>query len=186
MDTPLTTERVWELLSAQLRGFLRNRIADENLVADLLQETFLRVHQRLGDLQDEERLASWVFQIARNLAADHFRAAPGATAPAEPESVPDAGENRNDEVARWLRPLIDGLPEGSREAVRLYELDRLPQQAIADRLGLSLSGAKSRIQRGRERIKAQLEACCSFELDRRGNVLDYARRERRCAACCED
>ena len=71
--------------------------------------------------------------------------------------------------------MIESLPEPYGDAVRLYELDGLPQQAIADRLGLSLSGAKSRVQRGREKLKEQLFACCSFQRDRRGNVIGYTR-----------
>jgi RNA polymerase sigma-70 factor (ECF subfamily) len=56
--------------------------------------------------------------------------------------------------------------------VRLAEIEGLPQQEVADRLGLSLSGAKSRIQRGRAMFKKELEQCCRFEFDRRGNLMD--------------
>jgi RNA polymerase sigma-70 factor (ECF subfamily) len=86
-------------------------------------------------------------------------------------------------VVGWLPELIDDLPATYRDAVRLHEIEGLSQQAVADRLGLSLSGAKSRVQRGRERLRAELERCCSFELDRRGNVLDYERRA--AGACCD-
>ncbi len=68
--------------------------------------------------------------------------------------------------------MIRSLPEGYREAVRLAEIEGLPQQEVADRLGLSLSGAKSRIQRGRVLLKDALEGCCRFEIDGRGNVMD--------------
>ena len=65
------------------------------------------------------------------------------------------------------------MPEGYREAVQLAELEGLSQQEVAERLGLSLSGAKSRIRRGRGMLKEALEACCHFEFDRRGNMTDY-------------
>ena len=69
--------------------------------------------------------------------------------------------------------MIRSLPDGYREAVQLAEIEGLPQQEVADRLGLSLSGAKSRIQRGRAMLKDVLEQCCHFEFDGRGNVMDY-------------
>ncbi len=69
--------------------------------------------------------------------------------------------------------MVRSLPDGYREAVELAEVEGLPQQEIADRLGLSLSGAKSRIQRGRVMLRDALEACCHFEFDSRGNMMDY-------------
>lgn len=71
-----------------------------------------------------------------------------------------------------MEELIAQLPETYREAVRLAEIDGFTQQEVADRLGLSLSGAKSRIQRGRVMLSDVLEQCCRFEFDRRGNLMD--------------
>ena len=68
--------------------------------------------------------------------------------------------------------------------MRLSEIEGLQQQEVADRLGLSLSGAKSRIQRGRALLKGVLERCCHFEFDRRGNVMGYEPRPDR--AVCRD
>ena len=184
-----TTEALWRLLSDRLRGFFRQRVADDQTADDLLQETFLRIHQRLDGLEQDDRVAAWVFQVARNLLVDHRRAARGRGD--EELGGPDAGvaddvddANWNAEVQSWLRPTIQALPETYRRAVELYELERVPQQAIADELGLSLSGAKSRVQRGRDKLVEALHECCAFELDRRGNVLDYTRREP--GDCCSD
>ena len=68
-----TTEEVWKLLSAKLRGFLLHRVSDDQVADDLLQETFIRIHCKLGDIDDMQRITSWVFQIARNLVIDHYR-----------------------------------------------------------------------------------------------------------------
>jgi len=64
--------------------------------------------------------------------------------------------------------MIEQLPEKYRVAIRLSEVEGA-QQDVADRLGLSLSGAKSRIQRGRLLLKGVLVQCCTFHRDRRGN-----------------
>ena len=77
--------------------------------------------------------------------------------------------------AGWLPFMIAELPDAYREAVELYELKGVSQQEIADRLGISLSGAKSRVQRGRKKLKSLLSDCCSFEKDRRGNLIGFKR-----------
>jgi RNA polymerase sigma-70 factor, ECF subfamily len=72
-----------------------------------------------------------------------------------------------------LTPLIARLPEPYREAIRLVEIDGLPQRDLSERFAVSLSGAKSRVQRGRDKLKDLLLHCCQVELDKRGNVMDY-------------
>lgn len=108
---------------------------------------------------------------------DYYRSAAGRAValaeidPAEAERD-DSLEVLRGHAAQWLPELIAELPETYREAVQLSELEGLPQHEIARRLGLSLSGAKSRVQRGRALLKDVLEQCCRFEFDRRGNLID--------------
>ena len=80
----------------------------------------------------------------------------------------DTGAEARAELAECLRPLIDELPEKYSIPLRLAELEGMPQQQIADQLGLSLSGAKSRVQRGRVKFREQLMACCDFEINEHG------------------
>lgn len=91
---------------------------------------------------------------------------------ADAEDVSDVSESQNGcRSITWLEEMIQWLPEGYRQAVLMAEVEEQSQQKVADRLGLSLSGAKSRIQRGRAMLKDVLEKCCSFELDGRGRVM---------------
>jgi RNA polymerase sigma-70 factor, ECF subfamily len=172
-----TTEAVWSHLSSDLRRFIRRRVADDHVADDLLQETFVRVHRNIDTLHDADRVAAWVYQIARNVVLDHHRrdtnraVALGDTDPAEDADDPLCAVRCRG--AAWLDEMIRSLPHGYREAVQLAEIDGLSQQAVADRLGLSLSGAKSRVQRGRKMLKDVLNGCCRFEFDVRGNLMDY-------------
>lgn len=185
MQNPQQTEQVWQDLHADLLSFIRRRVADELLADDLLQEVFLRIHDRMATLEDTQRLRAWVYQIARNAITDHYRSkAREAVALAEEEPfIRGEGGNRNHEVAQWLQDLVDSLPETYREAVRLSELEGLRQKEVAIRLGLSATAAHSRIQRGRAMLKELLLQCCHFELDQRGNILDFHRRGS--CSCCE-
>lgn len=183
----LSTEKIWESLNSRLRRFFLARVPDEQVASDLLQDTFLRIHEKLDSLDDHRRMAGWVFRIARNKVVDYYRSRPLGRLDGVPEigGGPEPDRNVNQEVSDWLPVFIDKLPSGYREAVRLYELDGVPQKEIAERLGLSLSGAKSRIQRGRQKLKRLLHDCCVFDLDRHGNVLDYrSREEERCCRIC--
>ncbi|MEM8782366.1 MAG: RNA polymerase sigma factor SigZ [Planctomycetota bacterium] len=192
-DKPISTEQIWELFSDKLRGFLRKRIPDDQIAEDLLQETFLRIHKNLVALDDSQRITAWLYQIARNLVTDHYRSRGRSTTETDTnweqiaDEIDDEAENLNDEVEGWLPKMIDLLPETQREAVRMYELGGITQQEIADRLNISLSGAKSRIQRGRQQLRSLLFDCCSFENDRRGNIIDYTQQGNvDCNMCDED
>ena len=92
----------------------------------------------------------------------------------------DDANHDNRLVGSWLMSMVEDLPDHYREAIRLAEMDGLPQAEVASRLGLSVSGAKSRIQRGRELLRRALAKCCHVEFDRRGNVVDYKSRN----GCC--
>ena len=62
----------------------------------------------------------------------------------------------------------------------MVELDGLTQKAAAERVGLSLSGMKSRVQRGRLQLRQMLEACCRIELDGRHSPVEYEVRDAGC------
>jgi len=170
-----STDAIWSHLSSDLRQFIRRRVADDHAADDLLQETFVRIHRNLGTLQEADRVAAWVYQIARNVVMDHHRKEANSTvALADAELVVDDAHQQLQvgcDGTSWLDEMVRSLPDGYREAVQMAEMEDLSQQAVADRLGLSLSGAKSRIQRGRSMLKEELERCCSFELDSRGRVM---------------
>jgi RNA polymerase sigma-70 factor (ECF subfamily) len=173
MTAQPTTDAIWMHLSSDLRRFIRRRVSDDHVADDLLQETFVRVHRNIGTLQEAERLAAWVYQIARNVVHDHHRKGSNSTvAIAEAENVSDDNDSPNGcRSISWLDEMIRSLPDGYRQAVQMAEIEEQSQQDVADRLGLSLSGAKSRIQRGRAMLKDVLERCCSFEMDGRGRVM---------------
>ena len=184
-----STEAIWTHLSADLRRFIRRRVPDDHVADDLLQETFVRVHRNIGTLQEADRLAAWVYRIARNVIHDHHRKATrGVVALADADPVDDADDGQaRCRGCDWLDEMIRSLPEGYREAVQLAEIEGLSQQEVAERLGLSPSGGKSRIQRGRAMLKDALEQCCHFEFDGRGNMMDYSPKPDRnvCRDCGE-
>ena len=172
------TEQAWEAFHAPLLQFIRRRVPDEATAEDVLQEVFLKIHQQGAHLRDARRLESWIYQITRNLIIDYYRSRQHRETPLDdvegldlPEELPD------DDIVSALLPcvraMVLSLPDQDRQALILTEYQGLTQKELGERLGLSFSGAKSRVQRAREKLKQELLACCHFELDRRGHILNY-------------
>ena len=179
-------ERVYFKFDADLRRFLRRRVSDSAAVDDVLQETYLRIHRHADSLREPDRLQGWVYQIARHAHVDYYRGHRDSVQLPETLAMPDDGDEDNTaarDLARSMRQMLQCLPEKYQQALLLTEFEGLKQHELAERLGLSLSGAKSRVQRAREKLKETLLDCCHVELDRLGRVLSYAPN---CAACARD
>lgn len=169
------TEQAWEAFHAPLLQFIRRRVADEATAEDLLQDVFLKIHQQGAHLRDARHLESWIYQITRNLIIDYYRSRKHHEAPLDEVDLPE--ELPDDDIISALLPcvraMVLSLPDQDRQALILTEYQGLTQKELGERLGISFSGAKSRVQRAREKLKQALLACCHFELDRRGHILDY-------------
>jgi RNA polymerase sigma-70 factor (ECF subfamily) len=178
----MTTEQVWQEFHPKLKQFVLKRIPDEQSGEDILQNVFLKIHTRIDTLRDEEKLQSWIYQIARNAIADYYREQRTTTDLPEELVLPEepADDDAVKELIPCIKTMVDSLPSDYREALYLTEYEGLTQRELADRLGLSFSGAKSRVQRAREKLKVMLLDCCHFEFDRRGRVIDY---QPKCACC---
>jgi RNA polymerase sigma-70 factor, ECF subfamily len=173
------TEQMWREMLPQLRAFVRRRIADPDRADDLVAEILLRIHQNVGSLDDRERLPNWVFRIARNAIIDEYRRAGRsrehlrATLQDEAIQVDEDEPTVVRELSACMRPLLAGLPVAQRAAVEMIDLDGMSQADAAQRAGVSLSGMKSRVQRGRRSLAEQLGQCCALTLDGRGLPMDY-------------
>jgi RNA polymerase sigma-70 factor (ECF subfamily) len=173
-----STRGVWEDLEAKLRPFIARRVQNPADVDDVVQDVFLRMQRGLSGLRDEQRFGPWVYQVARSAIVDHGRLAArhrfadvGATPEAETADT-DADDGAVErEVASYIAPFVAMLPSPYREALTLTELEGLTQKQAAEMLGVSLSGAKSRVQRGRRELRQALEECCHIALDTRGRVI---------------
>jgi len=196
------TQAIWTEFGARLRGFIAPRVGNEADADDILQEVFLRIHRYRTTVERDDRLVPWLFQVTRNAIADFYRAPErrrevpagnagdiefdrGDSVPGPDE--PDAPTSQTwRELAACLRPMIDRLPPGYREAVALVDLGGVPQREAAERAGLSVSGMKSRVQRGRQALRGLLDDCCRLELDAGGRVTDYQPWGAACGPCAKE
>jgi RNA polymerase sigma-70 factor (ECF subfamily) len=187
-------EAAWRELHDQLLGFIARRVRTREDAEDILQEVMLRVHRASAELEQVERLTGWIYRIAANAIVDHYRKparrelpagwqlevdAAGDPGPASILEEPDTAELRA-ELARCLSPLVERLPPSYRQALVLTDLQGVTQAEAAARLGLSVSGMKTRVQRGRRLLENLLLDCCHVELDSRRGVSGYRSRRGAC------
>jgi RNA polymerase sigma-70 factor (ECF subfamily) len=167
------SERLWEEFADQLGGFLRARVGSEAEAEDLRQEVFLKLQKQLETERTIHDLGAWLYRSARNAVIDHYRTRK-ATEEIDETILGTCGADDPDigPLMASFRRMIHALPDGYREAVILADIEELPHKEVADRLGLTLSATKSRVLRGRAMLRESLDACCRFERDRRGAVID--------------
>ena len=174
----------WRAVQARLASYVRRRV-EPGAADDLVAEIMLRLVRHRDALATATNPTAWMLRVAANAVADHHRRraveARALADAAEDETSGAAPEPRGDgsaasELAACLVPMIRALPAPYGEALLLTEIDGLTQVEAARRLGLSASGMKSRVQRGRAKLKQALLRCCTVELDRRGGVVDYKSR----------
>ena len=180
-----TVESAWVEFADRLRKFIRSRVADDATADDLLQDVFLRISRRSADWDNANHLEGWLFLVARNAVIDHYRTR-RQNVEFEDSYLDESSSDPefSEDLKASFRRMVDGLPEPYREAVVLTEFEGLSQIELSKRLGISVSGAKSRVQRGRKQLKKMLEDCCRFEFDRRGRVIDCLPRAKQgCAEC---
>jgi RNA polymerase sigma-70 factor, ECF subfamily len=167
--------QLWRAFRAELLRFILKRVRDNTLAEDIVHDVFIKAFSHRDELQDADRLRPWLYQITRNALVDRYR----SQKPLDPlpeDLIGHAEEDRRAEqdLALCLRPLLRELPEQFREALMRTALkEDITQQQFALREGLSVSGAKSRIQRARKMLREALLQCCRVEMNQKGDVLGY-------------
>ncbi|MCI0486045.1 MAG: RNA polymerase sigma factor SigZ [Blastocatellia bacterium] len=175
---------IWETFNQPLRAYIYKRVTNPEDADDILQEVFFRVHKRIDTLRDEERLPAWIYRITKNALIDHYRTRRHFAGIPETFDLEESPVEIDVEakLAEKMPIMVMGcLPEKYGQALLLADLEGMTQRELAEQLGLSLSGAKSRVQRARRLLRDALMKCCQFEFDRRGRVIAYARRS--CLPC---
>lgn len=184
MSQPMTgeTPTPGQLRDALLR-FLVPRVPDLATAEDLVHDIFVRAAKQEHKLRNRDAYVGWLFRIARNRLIDYYRTHRPSELleekhfPSEDPGTPTAEEDRlREDLARYIRGVIRQLPPIYRDALLATEFEGLTQVELARRLDLGLPAVKSRVQRARALVKAEIERCCQWETDIYGGVTDCRRR----------
>lgn len=167
----------WKEHEAELLGYLRHRTGNTEEADDLMQEVFLRAINQGTYFCGVENRRAWLFHVARNLLVDRLRLTKAQIPlpddlPAEEELGPAPVE----QLSQCLPRVLSELSPDDREAITLCDIEGLTQQAYATHLGLTLPAAKARVQRARQRLRAQLVSACQVRFDESGQVCCFVPR----------
>ena len=178
------TEEIWFKYHNKLSLFIKNRVAHD-VAEDILQDVFVKIHTRIDSLKENTKLESWLYQITKNAIIDYYRSKK------QFEKLPDwikqeesdENEKMKGELFSCFAPMIDQLPDKYRTAVNLSEIEGKTQKEVAQLEKISLSGAKSRVQRGRALLKSMLFDCCQIELNHNNQLVSCEKKEGDCKFC---
>jgi RNA polymerase sigma-70 factor, ECF subfamily len=181
----------WQEVAARLRPFIARRVAPTE-IDDVMQDVFIRMQRGLPQLREDDRFTSWLFQIARSSVAEHMRTRARHPLPASDASeqdlpAPVVSDDDDRDTARALAGCVSlfvaQLSSPYREAITLVELEDRTAKEAAGIVGISVSGMKSRVQRGRAQLRELFERCCEIAVDARGKPTDFTPRSTPCKSC---
>ena len=178
----------WDDVAARLRPFVALRVSPSD-IEDVLQDVLVRMHRGLPALRDDDRFSAWMFQVARNAIVDARRKRlPVPVAEHELEDAaadPDPEDDRDavTALASCVSLFVAQLPSPYREAITLVELEGKTAKEAAELAGISISGMKSRVQRGRAHLRHLFDRCCEIAVDARGKPIGYVPRGQPCRSC---
>ncbi|PCJ51465.1 MAG: RNA polymerase subunit sigma-70 [Planctomycetota bacterium] len=167
-----TTLDAWQDFQGQLFAFIRKKVNQLEDAEDILQDVFLKIHKSLPE-EKIENYKAWLYKITKNTIYDFYKKKRIPTIGDEIfEPVFSNAEIEERELSHCLTKMIEMLPENDKEALQETGLKGKSQVDYAKATGLSIPGAKSRVQRAREKLMNSIKECCQLEYDRRGNIVD--------------
>ena len=178
-------------LIGRLRRFVARRVRPDD-VDDVVGEILLRVVEGRDRLRTPEAAQAWIVQVARIAGGDRLfypstrrERAHDDVGTLIDRAADDPIQPPDDDAAGALtgcvEGMVDALPDEFADALRATDLGGETQRAAAERLGLSHSATKSRVQRARDELRRRIVDCCKVELDARHRVVEAETPN----GCCE-
>ena len=143
---------IYKRYSPKVNAYCKSMIKPREQAEDIFQEVFIRFFRKIDPDYDCSNVFAYLMKVARNLCLNYMRDK-RTTSSIEDFEFPDVSDNyENKEFFNIIMSTIDLLDEKYREPFILRELDGLSYQEVADICNLSLSNAKSRVSRAREKL----------------------------------
>lgn len=186
----INVQKIWLTHEPWVRSFVFSMVKNQNVTDDIVQDVFETVITKQHQLKDSAKVKSWIGTIARNTTYDHLRKN-ARFLPQDPSGMKElrfseelGSNSESDHSIKCFKAFIDQLPSKYKEVIIVVELKGRSQKWFAQQKGISYSGAKSRLQRARKKLKELLLSCCDFETDVYGNVLDRKPKHGECLVAC--
>lgn len=166
-------EQIWNQFSLQIFNYIKVKVSTIEDAEDILQNVFMKVFLKIESLENIEKVGAWLFQVTRNSIHDFYRKKVKTPQNVDIPIITDSliEEESSPDFLGCLSPIIDELPIKYKEVIHLSDVEGKKYQEIANQLDLSLSGVKTRVQRGRELLKQGFISCCQYKKDKNGKLI---------------
>jgi len=165
---------IWAGFHKELKTFILNKTGNSADTDDILQEVFVKIIRNIDKVNQSENLRQYLYGIVRNTLNDHFKNQKTYCNDTEiKEQFSETEINSlNETIAECcIKPFINKLPDNYKQALLMTEFQSISQKELAGKLNISYSGAKSRVQRGKEKLKELILNCCAYQNDTYGNLI---------------
>lgn len=149
-------------LGSAIDAYLRSRFGQPAWIEDCVQESLVAIHRARHTYDPARPFRPWLFALVRHKAIDVFRSRSYALNREFPDETVGSDEEateRTESAAHAIDAarLLDRLPADYRDALRLTKIEGFSVQEAAERLGVSSSAIKSRVSRGIQKIRRELQ-----------------------------
>jgi RNA polymerase sigma-70 factor (ECF subfamily) len=166
-------EKQIEKLYRPLFLYINKRINNTLDSEDLTQEVFYKLSRSKND--NVHNIKSWVYTIAKNAIIDYYRKKKHYTEDVDNIEYKEELTEKEaiNELSNCITPFINQLPADYQEVMKLSELENIPQKEIAARLDVNYTTVRSKIQRGRSKLKNLISGCCTVIQGGKGGIVGY-------------
>jgi len=156
-----------------LKSYILKRVNDSTIADDLVQEVMIKLIESHQKSTEVKNMKAWLFQISRNVMYDYFKKNQMTYQfDTEHHAIEDTfSDSEKIIVSDFIIPMIDLLPKEYAEPLKMYDIDKISQKKISEKLNIGLSATKMRIQRGRKKIRELFVECCEMKLDKNGTIV---------------
>ena len=167
---------IYKQFHSDLLGYVKSKVRSREDAEDILQNVFIKISSNIDKLTEDVKLKSWIFTITRNAIIDYYRVNATKKKVAVPEEIDENILESDDPdptkgLDQCMNSMIRLLPEEYRDIIIDSEIKGIKQKDLADKYEMAYPSMRSRVQRGRERLKQLFYNCCHIETDKHGNIL---------------
>jgi RNA polymerase sigma-70 factor (ECF subfamily) len=179
---------IYTQFHTELLRYIKSKVRSSEDAEDILQNVFIKISSGIDKLTEDVKVKNWIFTITRNTIIDYYRVNASKkdviTTDEISENVPEFEDiDTTKGLDQCVSSMIGLLPDEYREIIIESEINGVKQKDLADKYGIAYPSMRSKVQRGRERLKQLFLNCCDIATDVRGNVMD-AQGKGNCGGLC--
>jgi RNA polymerase sigma-70 factor (ECF subfamily) len=168
---------IYKQFHSELLNYIKSKVRSREDAEDILQNVFVKMSSGIDKLDEDVKIKSWIFTVTRNTIIDYYR----VNASKKKLAIRD---ELNDEIAeaeeidqtkgldQCMSSMIRLLPDEYREIIIESEINGIKQKDLAEKHRIAYPSMRSKVQRGRERLKQLFYNCCHIQTDKLGNVIE--------------